>query len=235
MLASDIILQVREDFTEDNISSKYEWSDASLLRKLTEAERQACNRANLIYDDSTPDYTQIILIEGQSSYTLNHKITVLENVIYDGNIISKKTKDELDRITPTWRTDTGLIDNTFHYIVSGKTIRFSRIPDATDDGTTVYLEVYRLPDEDITSLSQEPEIPAEFHRDLIYWVLHECYSKKDVEVFDPQKALEYLTLFTMVFGEVKSAKIRQHLFESPRSLIARPATSSSLDNVDNDW
>lgn len=234
MFISDLITMVREDFTEDTNSAKYLWTDESLFRKFTEAQRQACNRANLIFDDTNAQYTQITLVSGQSSYDIDPKVTVVDKVRFDGNVILKKTKDELDDIQSTWRTDTGLTGKTVFYVISGKKLRFNYIPDADDDGKIVYLDVYRLPEDDITSDAQEPEIPTEYHRDLIWWVLYECYSKRNVDGFDMSKSNEYLSWFNQIFGEPVSAKVRQHQFESPRSLTLRPSTTSTAE-VDTDW
>lgn len=234
MKAETIITTVREDYTEDTNSSAYLFSDASLLRKLTEAERQACMRGNYLFDDTTPDYTRITLIDGTQSYLLDPKVTVVEKVIFAGVPLVKKTKEELDRDYSTWRTDTKLTGNTVYYAISGRRIYFSRIPNSDDDGLTVYLEVYRLPDEDIKSLSQEPELPEEHHRGLLNWILYECYNKPDIDIFDKDRALMYLELFTEEFGPVVSAKVRQHQFESPRSLTLRPSTANTVE-YDEDW
>ena len=222
MQVSSLITTVREDYTRDTNSDQYLWSDASLLRKFTEAERQACNRANLIYDDSTIEYTRITLVEDQSSYDLSNKITTIENIIFDSDVVVKKTKEELDVLQPTWRTDTGMTDKTLYAVISGRKLRFNYVPDAVDAGSYVYLEVHRLPDVDITSVSQEPEIPEEHQRDLIYWVLHECYKKQTADTFDQEKSDYYLARFNEIFGPAVSARVRQHQFENPRSTHIRP-------------
>ena len=236
MQVSKLITQVREDYIDDADSSKYLWSDASLLRKFTEAERQACNRANLIYDDSTY-YTRLTLVSGQANYDIDPKITVVENIIFDGDVVVKKTREELDRLQPTWRTDTGMAGKVIYAVITGKQIRFNYIPDATDAGTYVYLEVYRLPDADIVTASQEPEIPEEYQRDLIYWVLHECYKKQDVDTFNQEKSDYFLARFDEVFGPYVSARVRQHQFENPRSTHVRPIsyTSSTQTVTDFDY
>lgn len=236
MQVSTLFTTIREDYTEDTNSQSYLWSDASLLRKFTEAERQACNRADLIFDDSTVQYTQITLISGQASYTIDPKVTKIVQVRFDGNVLAQKTPEELDSLQSTWRTDTGMLDKTVYYTIKGRKIRFNYIPDATDAGEIVYLDVYRLPDEDITSTSQEPEIPEENHRDLIWWVLHECYEKRDVDSFDTNKSLEYLAKFDQIFGPPVSSRVRQHQFEQPRSLTLRPVQyTTSTVAVDTDW
>jgi hypothetical protein len=230
MQISSLITIVREDYLDDTSTQKPEWSPASLLRKFTEAERQACNRANLIYDNTTTQYTRITLVSGRASYTIDPKVTVIENVIFDGNVLVKKTQDDIEKLQPTWRTDTGMLDQTVYYFIKGRKLIFSRIPDATDAGEVVTLEIYRLPDVDITSTAQEPEIPEENHRDLIYWVLHESYRKQDADDFNQEKSDYFRGRFEEIFGPYVPAKVRQHQFENPRSTTVRPvayATSST--------
>jgi hypothetical protein len=222
MFTRDLIRILREDFLDDNNSRKYLWDDPSLLRRLTEAEKQVCNRVDVLFDDSTPRYCHIVLVEGVASYDLSHKLTRLEKVVFDSNILVKTTNDDLDIEQPTWRTDTKLTDNTVKFVVRGRKIRFNRVPDATDAGKIVYLEVYRLPDQEIRSENQTFEIPEENHRDLIWWVLHECYKKQDADTFDQEKANQHLERFNEVFGEPIPANVRQHQFESPESLHILP-------------
>ncbi|MDD4995781.1 MAG: hypothetical protein PHW53_04960 [Patescibacteria group bacterium] len=235
MLASSLITTIREDYLND-ATAEYLWSDANLLRKLTEAERQSCNRADLIYDDSTTAYTRITLVNGQASYNIDPIVTVVENIIFDNNYVIKKAKEDMDAISATWRTDSGMAGKTVYAVISGRKLRISPVPDATDAGGYVYLETYRLPADAITSTSQEPEIPEENHRDLIYWMLHECYKKQDADTFNQEKSDYYLARFNQIFGEPVSAKVRQHQFESPRSLILGPAsyTKTISTGVDDD-
>lgn len=238
MLIADLIATIRTDYLYDTVAP-YLWDDDSLLRKLTEAQRQACNRANLIYDDSTPAYTRITLVNGQASYAFDQKLTVIENILFAGKYVTKKTKEEMDVISGTWRTDSGMTGKPIYAVISGHKLRLSPTPDATDAGGFVYLEVYRLPASGLASISDTLEIPEENHRDLLYWVLHECYKKpnEDGSIFNQEKADYNLMRFNQIFGPPVSAKVRQHQFESPRSLTLRPvnyAAASTVNDDDND-
>jgi hypothetical protein len=143
-------------------------------------------------------------------------------VIFEGDVLEKTTIEDLDQEQPTWRVDTKLTDNTVKFVIRGRKIRFSRVPNADDAGKIVYLEVYRLPDQEIRSENQSFEIPEENHRDLIWWVLHECYKKQDADTFDQEKSDQHLLRFNEIFGEPIPAAVRQHQFESPESLHILP-------------
>lgn len=234
MLVSDLITVVREDYLDDR-GPEYGWNNASLLRKFTEAERQACNRANLLYDDLTTSIVKLTLVSGQASYSFSSKITAIENIIFAGKYITKATKEELDATNPTWRTDTGMAGKNVYAVLSGRTIRLTPIPDADDAGELISLEVYRLPLLDIEETDQEPEIPSENHRDLVYWVLHECYKKQDLDSFNQEKSDYYLSRFNEIFGSPVSALVRQHQFESPRILTHRPASYMQPAEIADEW
>lgn len=236
MQVKDILDTARYDYLDDVEAARFEWDDSSMLRKINEAQRQACSRANLIYEDTLTEHSRITLVAGQASYALSPKVTVIENVIFDGNVLEKKTPHELDRSQPTWRTDTGMLDKTVYYTVRGRNIRFSRVPDASDAGQYVSLEVYRLPDADIVSTSEEPEIPEEHHLDLIYYVLHLCYKKQDADTYNQERSDYFLNRFTEIFGPAVSARVRQHQFESPNvlSFIPESYNGASIEE-DEDW
>lgn len=228
MLISYLIDIVRQDYLKDN-TEPYLWPDAELLRKFTEAERQVCNRANLLYEIYT-----ITLVSGTRSYQLDPKITVIDKILFDGAYVDKNNKDHLDIYIPTWRTDTGMTGKNVYAVITGRAINISPIPDAADNGKSLTLECYRLPENSFTSINQSPEIPEENHHDLIYWVLHECYKKQDSDSFNQEKADYYLSRFNEAFGSYVSAKVRAHQLEESRQLIIRPSSSlmssAQLDN-----
>lgn len=235
MKIADLVTIVREDYCRDMNTKRPEWTDASLIRKFDAAQKQACNRANLIFDDTTPSYTRITLVSGKSSYDIDPRVTSIDTVIFNGDKLDQKTPEELDRLQPTWRTDTGLLNKTVYYVIRGRKIRFNYVPDATDAGGLVTMELYRLPDEDITKESQEPEIPEENHRDLIYWVLHENYRKQDADDFNQEKSDYFLGRFTEIFGPFVSARVRQHQMENPRSTVIRPIAYAKSSKVSYDF
>jgi hypothetical protein len=255
------------------------------LRSIIQAEKEACNRWDLIYDDYTLAISQINLLNGVSSYSLSQKITKIEDIIFNNNPVTKRTKDELDRFTPRWRTDTGIVNAPVYYMIKGRTIKFSPVPDASKDATflsataptataigntwwdtvnlvlyswsgsawvlnataplgTVYLETYRLPLLDTITTSYVPEIPEEFHKHLIWWVLYEAYSKKDSDgvdgaSYDQQKAMMHLAEFDQHFGKPVSSAVRQNQMESPVGGSFRPVDYgmdiTKPDNGHDDW
>ena len=221
MLVSELITVCREDYLDDNVTP-YLWPDTFFIRAFAESERQACNRTKFLYNDSTASIVEITLVEDQATYSLSQKITYIETILWETNLVSHKSKEELDRETPDWRTDTGLTDVTITAFVRGRSIRFSRIPDATDAGSKVYLEVYTLPLTELTLVTETPSIPDENHRDLCWNVLQQAYSKNDEDSQDLSKANYYEAKVTEAFGDYVSAEVRLNQFNSPKVLTLRP-------------
>ena len=271
MNISQLIEIVRTDYLDDN--ARKLWSDDFFLRAFLEAERQASSRSKLIYDDSSSEYTSIPLTDGKYSYTLSQKINWIEYLGIDGVEVKVKSKRELDRTVPTWRTLTGIKGKPVNAIIRGRQLRLSPYPDAGLDATyiqsdtpssasngetwydstnellyiyssgwtlspnavlgTLSLEVFRGPEIDSINLSYEPEIPAEFHRDLIYWVLHEAYKKQDSDSFDQERGDYYLARFVEIFGRLVPAEVRLNLLEEDKSLILRPIAYAATQTIDD--
>ena len=241
MRVRDLVSIIREDYLNDVKAQKYLHSDASLLRKFSEAEKQACSRADLIFDSTTSEFSRITLVSGVSAYNFSSKIISIGDVVYTGKVLEKRSRDGLDRDFPFWRTDAGLTNFDISYCISGRSIQLNRIPADVEAGTYLYLEVYRLPSVSLQDLNQEFEIPEEHQRSLIYWVLHECYKKQDSDIFDQDKSDYYLARFTQEFGRPISAIQRQHNLESTATSQIFPETSRirrmrvTAENNPNEW
>jgi len=236
MNIEQLILAVRSDYLDDNPQGNL-WDDAFMFRAFTEAERQVCNRQNILFDDSTDEYTKLVLVDGQSTYALSPKVTKLEAVIFDNTLVAHKSKHEIERLNPKWRSLSGMTGKAIEYVIRGSTIRFIPSPNIDDAGLAVNLEVYRLPDVALDGLASEPEIPEEFHRDLIYWVLHEAYKKQDSDMFNQERSDYFLGRFTEVFGEYISAEVRLNQNQQRKSLHLRPTkyTTKMSTSSDDDW
>ena len=275
------LIQIAREYLDDEAGKKV-WSEAFMFRSFIEAERQACNRTNFLYEDSDAEYTQIKLKDSVSTYDISTLLTYIEWIGIDGTQITHKSKAELDRTTPAWRTETGIKNKTVCCTIRGRKLRVVPIPDASldatyiqdteptsgmsandtwYDGTDLYLyngtawvsspnatlatlnmEVYRLPEVDLTSItnSYEPEIPEEYHHPLVYWVLHEAYKHQDKDTYDQERSDYYLNRFVDVFGPYVPSDVRINQFQEDRVLTARPIAympklSRTTSDIDEAW
>jgi hypothetical protein len=111
----------------------------------------------------------------------------------------------------SWET---LTDNTFAFIEENGFIRIVSPPSATD---VLWLIVSRLPKLTFTdyNLKSSPEIPAQYHQDLVDWLVHRAYLKQDTETQDMAKAKLWEDSFTSKFGPRPSAQTEQNRRKFP--------------------
>lgn len=270
-----LITIVRNDYLDDT-TADFLWDEDFMFRSFTEAERQACNRQNVLFDDSL----FLSLVDGQASYDLPQKVTKIEYIGVDGVVVQRQSKHEIERNNPSWRTLTGMHDKTLQYVMRGHKITFTPRADASTDATFIQesaptsgmaiddtwydsindflysydgaawninanavlwianLEVFRQPNSSVTDETYVPEIPEEYHRDLIYWVLHEAYKKQDADTFNQDRSNFFLTKFTEVFGEYISTEVRLNQMQERSSMNLRPTaytTKFTRTTSSDDW
>jgi len=226
MTGAEIILTAREDFLDDAVAT-YLWSDNLLQKYLNLAEREACRRASLLLDDSTANDSEstplplcsLTVVAGTDTYVISKKILRILNCVpaSTSQSIEKKTEDFLDEFYPTWR---GAEGDPVYYLEDKNKIRLVPTPVNND---TMQLTVVRLPLADITIAGvQSPEIPEEFHMDLIEWICHLAYLKQDSETEDLQRSDKYEDKFTEKFGPKLSAITESNRRRKPRNKSLRP-------------
>lgn len=229
MDTADLIVRLNEDYLDDTLGLATDDSlatEESLIRYFDEAQKEACRRMDLLYDEETAEACRHTLVAGKRVYPIDSRVTKLERVSYGGVDLPKKVESEYEGLS--WRSDTGPPTS---FYCRGTSIYLHPVPTATEAGNALSLAVYRTPLDDMTCSDEELEIPAEFHQALIYWALYRVLSKRDEDINDPQGALYYLAKFTNVFGEEVPADVRIHQFESPWVTTLRPATGYQFTNT----
>jgi hypothetical protein len=224
MNAAEIIDLARNEFLDD-AQEPYLWSNNTLELYLNEAEREACRRASLLIDKETSQDSDSIplcsldVVAGTSIYTVSQKIVLVKDLFLASNglPLEQKTEDWLDDQYPYWRTSEG---TPAYYIQRKGKVEIVPTPEENDTATLV---VQRLPLEDVTYAGGEtPEVPAEYHIDLIPWILHLAYRKQDAEAEDPVKAADNERLFRAKFGPSVSALTEKNRRRRPRGMRLRP-------------
>jgi hypothetical protein len=69
---------------------------------------------------------------------------------------------------------------------------------------TLVLGTINTPD---SAFDIEADIRPEYHKSLIFWILHKAYSCNDVDMQDEKKAAQYLARFDDAFGMRPSAAL----------------------------
>lgn len=133
--------------------------------------------------------------------------------------LRKMTGYELDSDYSGWRIQAGE-PVAFIQEEDGE-IRLVNVP---VNPNTLHLTVSRFPLEDMslsTRTSVGPEIPTEYHGDIVDWMCHLAHLKDDADSSDIKKAQYYESRFTSKFGSRSSARAEQFKKHYPRELRVR--------------
>lgn len=199
---SALIVEYRRR-TDDAIEP-YRVSDVEAARFATEAEKEACLRAHLLYDDST-DLTTLTLTASQATITLDPLILDITAASFTPT--GSTTAIELDLTGMDWireRCDWQTLACARPWkLAQGRgTARLYPLPSL---GGTLQLAVYRLPALEMEDDGDEPEISVQHHDGLIDWMVYRGYQTKDAESEDRARGSDALALFEQRFGSRSDA------------------------------
>ena len=203
MTVAEFIERFRLEMADN--AAPYLWSDEEIVAHLNEAVDEACIRASLIEDSTTPAVCVLPLVPGQSSYELHKSVTDLRRVAFNGKRLTLSSVEAEDENDLTWESRKG--SEPLRVIVSG-TNRIRVVPEPTEP-VALSLTVYRTPlkklSADIDSAS--PEIDQVYHPRLKDWVYRCAYLKHDAETFDQASANDFEARFERSFGVRPDANV----------------------------
>jgi hypothetical protein len=204
MKLAELLAFTRE--TADDLLEKYQWSTPFITRALNEAENQACRRARLIVDSSTPAICRIPLVAGKSLYALDPRILFIRRVKLStrSEPLGFGRVRDLDMTYPDWETETGDVIAWIPDFTSGY-VRLFREPTSAEVPATVNLTVVREPLRPMVQLEDCPEIKPRYHYRLAEWALYRMFMQRDSERYDPDRAARHLAEFEAEFGKPSSA------------------------------
>jgi hypothetical protein len=108
-----------------------------------------------------------------------------------------KTMETLDdEYAGTWESLTG---TPYACCVIGDFLRLVPISTTVD---VARLITSRLPLKPMKLIEDSPEIPSQYHMDLIDWVLYRAYRKNDSQSDSATKAADHLSKFESTFGKL---------------------------------
>lgn len=194
----------------DDVLLPYQVDDESFYAYLTEAQQEACIRANLIRDKSS-SFCTIPVTAGKDVYVIHPSIYAIRYASFvdsAGRVttLSSTSADELDHFLANWREQS---DKPKWFIHEDTTVELAHSP---SENGTLKLDVYRLPLEDIASDGDELEIAWSHHLSLLHWVMAKAFSIPDSDLFQPGKASEHEMKFIQLFGHRPSANQRRRQY-----------------------
>ncbi|HQC99250.1 MAG TPA: hypothetical protein PK306_26440 [Aquabacterium sp.] len=98
MKVADFIEEFRGT-VEDN-AEPFFWSSENIVRYLNEAVQEACERAKLIEDRSTPSVCSLSIEAGVSTYNLHPSVLEIKRLTLNGQKLDETSEEELDEDCP---------------------------------------------------------------------------------------------------------------------------------------
>ena len=207
MTLEQLIQQFRVD--ADDLTEPHFWDAEWIATWLTEAQAEAAIRKRLLYEASNPAVCQIAVAANAATHDLHKSLFELVHLRFQAtgattsSVLTIKAREELDRIRPGWRDETG----TPRHAIQDDT-RITLVPRPELAGT-LHIEGYRVPLKALENDTDKPEIHEAHHRHLVHWALHRAFTKPDSETIDPTRAATAEAAFTRYFGPSPDADLRR--------------------------
>jgi hypothetical protein len=202
MKLEELIAQYREE-THDKAEPPF-CSDELLTIFANEAQNEACRRALLLTDSTTPDVCMVDYAADDQSAPVSPLIIQITRAMTNGVRLTLVHVDEMDVRFPGWQ-DQVARGNTTHLVHGLDTDRYHFWPRPTQDGQ-LRLTVRRLPLSLMVNDPDEPEIRPEAQPGLVNWMLYRAYGRQDSDIYDPKREALALARFEAEFGQKNSAR-----------------------------
>lgn len=202
MTLGELIQETRERL--DDIAEPFLWSKEKLTQYLNEAEREAAERARLLYDQ-TSSLTTFNTVVGQNAYPLNPLALGVHRVKVGDRVLQRAQREDLDMISRRWEEMDGE-PRRFFELEDGRELTLYPRPVTVEP---VQLALWRYPLELMADEDDEPEIPERWHFDLTHWAVHLAFLKRDADTDDRTRAERAEARFTQAFGIRRDANVQR--------------------------
>jgi hypothetical protein len=168
------------------------WTDEALLLYIRDAEAKFASQTTCLRDSTTPEITQIVLVEGQAEYPLDKRVISVQEAVLDGRTVLGRT---------SWSTRFGasapLTPNTsytapdeagqpriYYTDRDSYSIGLYPKPSAQQVGKTLRLQVARMPLNPLSksNMDASSEIPEQYHLDLLEWAAWRALRNHDPDL-----------------------------------------------------
>jgi hypothetical protein len=177
------------------------WTDETLVRYINDAQSRFARKSFSLRDATTPEITQVTLATGVSSYVLHTSVLAVVSGRYNTDtvdlprvgrvVIQSAQPDDPPYFDPNipaamtpGRPQAFGTDETIDVDAPGSvTLTVYPAPTATEDGTTLYLRVARLPLDpfDIDKTEAECELPEGYQLDMLEWAAYRALRNSDID------------------------------------------------------
>lgn len=212
------ILRDRSDLIAGDSDSL--WSDTTLLRYIKDGERRFARQSLILRDSTTAEVTQVRLKLGVQTYVLHPSVisvisssyTPVNATQYDlmrsgHSLITQMVPNEVLQFDPANPWSAQLPPGPPIAYFTDETLVFARqarvtfsvypVPSATEDGTTVFMRVIRMPmtKYSLDSLDRESELPEDYQLDALEWAAYRAQRTWDGDAGAPTNAAQHKSAF----------------------------------------
>lgn len=201
MTLEQIIALYRHQSDDDAIP--YDVEDEILTIWANEAQDEACRRGELLVSTSA-DFCTVAFAADDESVALDPRIVRIKRARVNGKTVSVMSADQMQEMFPEWMDDTTRTTPT--HLIEGVDTGFLHLWPRPAEAGEVKITVQRMAIEPMANSTDEPEIRAELHPQLVDWLLYRAHSKDDIEIYDDTKARLALARFEAEFGSKASGR-----------------------------
>lgn len=209
MNIKELIAQAREALA-DEVEPQL-WSDEALVGYFNEAIQEACERALLIQDMTTPSVCRVEVLAGQALYKLHPSVLQVERATLAGRPLEESSIEDLDAIMGNWEVRSGQPRQfVFMQTVGAGHPALQLVPIPTAAGE-ISLRVYRgqINKLQLQGVCQTPEIPVRHHHKLVNWVARCAFLRPDADSHDADRAQVHEGYFVRDFGVRPDANVQR--------------------------
>jgi hypothetical protein len=223
MNVRDLLNELREGILHD-FSDQVEgasdqlWSDARLVRYINEAHRRFARESLILRDGVTPQCCQIKTVAGQTTYALDKSVIAVLSLrmVGDNADLPRAGHSDFD----TYREPDTRYFNTaqFYNMPPGKALAYDTDETMLEDdrgtwagvslrlypgiavpygGIVGNMRVIRLPLNELTidNLDAIPEVPEDYHLDMLDWAAYLALRIVDLDEGQPDRSKDFKTTF----------------------------------------
>jgi hypothetical protein len=184
----------------------YLWSDDELILFINQSVNEAAIRSRCIVDSTTPDCSKITVVAGTAKYSVHDSVFQIDRVYDSTNkkVLCKAGIYDLDIMDDGWQAREGkpthYIEELNRYGEESDGLRSISLYPIPDSDLTLNLTVFRTSIDSLTE-SDQPEIPIQLHYQLLHWVAHLAFLKRDADTYNVKESDRHEQQFTLAFGE----------------------------------
>ena len=181
----------------------YFCSDEELAIYANEAQDEACRRAQLLVDSSSP-MCKVQIPADAHVVKLDARIINVQRAFVERQPLGVVSVQEMDAIWPGWQFEAANTQVT--HLVTGMTTGAVHLFPRPIAAVQIQMTVQRLPLKPMSKECDEPEIRSELHKALVDWMLFRAYSREDTDLYNDTKATLRERSFEAEFGSKVSAR-----------------------------